>query len=148
MKSILKSTTKSSRKLTLLFVLVCLVSLIAAFAVGISDHLSGLTLCYISAISAILVFAHAWRKLNNFLVLLFVSLIAFLLFVILHNVFYALSKMTADIIVLRLLLEFFHVVFFLTATLVCPAGFLVGTVGGIITVITYFKKKQTQDKSA
>ena len=65
----------------------------------------------------------------------------FFVFVVMHNVFYALGQMAADINILGHLLDCFHAVFFLIAILVCPAGFLVGVVGSIVATMTYFKKK-------
>ena len=122
-------------------------SLVAAFIVGISGNLPGLALCYVAAISIVLAFVHRWRKVWKFLILLGASLVGFGVFVVLHNVFYGLAQMAADIIVLSWLLEFFHAVFFIIATLVCPAGFLIGVVGGIVTTITYSKKDQTKCKA-
>ena len=143
MKSFLGPTsTKGSRRLTLLWVLICCGSLIAAFIVGISNNLPGLALCYVAAISIILAFVHRWRRVWKFLILLGASVVGFFVFVVLHNVFYGLGQMATDINILAQLLDFFHAVFFIIATLVCPTGFLIGAVGSILTAITYFKKKK------
>ncbi len=139
---------KGSRKLTLLWIVICCGSLIAAFIVGISGNLPGLSLCYVAAISIILAFVHAWRRVKYFFILLCSSLVGFAVFAVMHNVFYALGQMAADIVVLSQLLEFFHAVFFLIAILVCPAGFLTGVVGSIVTTIMYFKKRRTQSRAA
>ena len=127
-------------------VVICCGSLISAFIVGISGNLPGLALCYVAAISIILALVHSWRRSKYFLILLCASLAGFAVFVLLHNVFYALSQMATDIIILRKLLEFSHALFFLIAILVCPAGFLVGIVGSIITTAMYFRKRRTKDK--
>ena len=142
------TSTKSSRRITMLLCIICCGSLMAAFIVGISGNLPGLALCYVAAISIILAFVHSWRSVKYFLILLFASLVGFAAFVVLHNVFYALGQMAANIIVLSQLLEFSHAVFFLIATLVCPAGFLIGVVGSIVATITYLKKRRTQNKAA
>ena len=140
--------TKNSRRLTLLLCVICGGSLIAAFIVGISDNLPGLALCYVAAVSIVLAFVHTWRKVKLFLLLLGVSLVGFVVFVVLHNLFYAFGQMAVNIIVLKQFLEFLHAIFFLVAILVCPAGVLIGVVGSIVTVITCFKKRRIRDKAA
>ena len=139
---------KGSRKVTLLWIVICCVSLTAAFIIGISGNLPGLAMCYVAAISIILAFVHTWRRVKYFSILLIASLIGFFVFVILHNVFYGLGQMAADINILRQLLDFLHAVFFIIATLICPAGFLVGAVGSAVTTIVYFDKKRAHNKTA
>ena len=127
-----------NRKLSLIFIVICCVLLTAAFFVGISGNPPGLFLCYLATAALILAFVHRWRKLKSFLILLGISIIGFVVFVILHNVFYAFAEMTADIIILNYLLEFLHAVFFLIAVLVCPTGLLIGTIG---IAAVFFKKE-------
>ncbi len=135
---------KRSRKVTLVWVTICCVSLIVAFFIGISDNLPGLLLCYVAVTALILAFVHTWRQVKRFLILLGASLIGFPLFVILHNLFYGLGQVAADIIVLGTLLEFLHAVFFLVAIMVCPPGVLIGAVG---SVVTYCKGRQVSDET-
>ncbi|MDY6875894.1 MAG: hypothetical protein SWK90_06805 [Chloroflexota bacterium] len=135
---------KRSRKVTLVLVTLCCVSLIVAFLIGISDNPPGLVLCYIAVTALILAFVHTWRQVKRFLILLGASLIGFPLFVILHNLFYALGQVAADVIVLGTLLEFLHVVFFLVAIMVCPPGVLIGAVG---SVVTYCRGRQVSDET-
>ena len=135
---------KRSRKVTLVLVTLCCVSLIVAFFIGISDNLPGLVLCYVAVTALILAFVHTWRQVKRFLILLGASLIGFPLFVILHNLFYGLGQVAADIIVLGSLLEFLHAVFFLVAIMVCPPGVLIGAVG---SVVTYCKGRQVSDET-
>ena len=137
--------TKSSRRVTILWVAICCGFLMAAFVVGISGNLPGVALCYLAAISIILAFVHSWRRVKYFFILLSISLVGFFVFVVLHNVFYGLGQMAVDINILAQLLDFFHAVFFIIATLVCPAGFLIGVVGSVVTMIAYFKKKRVQN---
>lgn len=134
--------------MTLLWVVLCCGSLIAAFIVGISGNLPGLALCYVAAISIILAFVHFWRRVKYFLILVGASAVGFFVFALSHNVFYGLGIMASDIIVLHHLLEVLHVASFLIAIFVCPAGFLVGVVGSAVTVITCFKKRRTQSRPA
>jgi hypothetical protein len=119
------------RKITLLFLAISCLSLISAFIVGISGNRTGITLCYIAATALILAFTHKWRKMKNFLILSGLSVLGFGVFVVLHNLFYALAELAADIIVLRYVLEFLHAAFFLIALILCPSGLVIGAVGSL-----------------
>jgi hypothetical protein len=77
---------------------------------------------------------------KSFLVLSAVSLVGFGVFVVLHNLFYGLAKLAADIIVLKYPLEFLHAVFFIIAVLICPSGLAIGAVGSLLAAIVYFRK--------
>ena len=139
---------KRDWKVTFVWLVVFCVLLASAFIVGISGNMPGLLLCYLAACAVILAFVHSWRSVKYFFILLGTSLVVFFVFVVLHNVFYGLGQMAAEINVLRQLLDFFHAVFFLTAILVCPAGFLIGLVGSVVTTVAYFEKKGMIDKVA
>ena len=132
---------KSSRRVTLIWLAICGVSLSVAFLIGIDDNPPGIMLCYLAATALILAFVHPWRKVKYFLMLAGASLIGFFLFAILHNVFYALAQMAENIIVLRQLLGFLDAGSFLVAIIVCPPGILVGMAG---SVIMYFKQRKMQ----
>ncbi len=56
----------------------------------------------------------------------------FFLFVLLHNAFYALAELSADIAVLSAVLDFLHAAFFFMAVPVSPLAFLVGVVVAIV----------------
>ena len=71
---------KKSRRVTVGLVVLCCVSLIAAFIVGISDNPPGLVLCYLATVSLILAFVHTWRKVKYFLILLGASVVGFAVF--------------------------------------------------------------------
>jgi len=73
--------------------------------------------------------------LRKFLILTGASATGFFVFVLLHNVFYALNVITSNIIILKYLTEILHVAFFLIAIFVCPLGFLIGAIGSIIILV-------------
>jgi len=139
---------RTRRKVSFGFVVLCCVLLLAAFIVGISDNPPGLALCYLAAVSLILAFVHAWRKGKYFLILLGSSVIGFAVFAVLHNVFYALAEISSDIVVLSRMLKFLDVASFLVAIFVCPAGLLIGAIGGMLTVAARFKKRQACNESS
>ena len=72
------------------------------------------------------------KKLKVFLILTGASAIGFPVFVILHNLFYALGILAGNIIVLKYLFEFLHAAFFIIALIVCPIVFIIGIIGVIV----------------
>jgi len=115
---------------TMLFLAGAAVALAAALLVGISDNLPGVALLYVAVTSLVLAFTHRWRVTKRFVILLVASLIGFPLAAVLHNAFYALGELAP---VIKPATEALHVVFFLVALLLCPAGVLVGAVGSLVT---------------
>jgi len=73
--------------------------------------------------------------LKAFLLLTGISASGFFVSVFFHNVFYALSIIVSQIIVLRYLMEALHVLFFIIAIFACPLGFMVGLVGSIVMLV-------------
>lgn len=129
-------------KKTIIFISFSCLSLLIAFVIGISDHPPGILLCYASAASLILAFVHKWRRLRSFLILLGVSIAGFLMFVFLHNFFYALAEYSSNIIILKILFEFLHVITFITAIFLFPAALFVAIVAILIIVSLGFLTKQ------
>ena len=84
-----------------------------------------------------LLLIHLTRKekikgnLRKYLLLTGSSAAGFFIGVFLHNFFYALAVISQPVYVLGKLMEFFHVIFFLIATLACPIGFLIGMIGSL-----------------
>jgi len=108
---------------------------ISAILVGVSDNLPGIVLCYLAAITLIIAVTRTWKRTKLFLILLGASVGGFIVFVVLHNVFYGLTILTSHISALSHLMEVFHVAFFIIAVFLCPAAFLVGVIGSIVLAI-------------
>ena len=66
-----------------------------------------------------------------FLLLTGASTVGFMLFVVLHNVFYAIGMLTISTPILNQLMEILHVTFFILAIPICPIVFAVGAIGTI-----------------
>ena len=140
--------SERSIRLTLALIAVGFACLMLALIVGIADNPPGLALVYLAVIAWIVALAHRWRRLKSFLILLVVSLAAFPLAVILHNLLYALAQMAADIAVVGPLLEFLEVVFFLIAVLVCPPGAVVGAMGSAVMAIQHSRGQRRSNESS
>jgi len=109
--------------------------LVSAIAIGISDNMPGLVLCYLATVTLIVAPVRAWRKTKKFLILLGASALGFFVFALLHNAFYAITILTSHIAALSHLMEAFHIISFIIAVFLCPAAFLVGAVGSIVCAI-------------
>lgn len=70
-------------------------------------------------------------KLKKFLLLTGASAAGFFVFVILHNVFYAINFLTKDIFILNYLMQGLYVLFFFIAVPICPIVFLIGLIGSV-----------------
>lgn len=123
---------KHNRKLTFFFFATACISLAIAFIIGIADNLPGILLLYLGTISLILTFIHKWREFKKFKTLTLVSIIGIPVFIVLYNLLYGLSKMSAEITLLSSFLNLLSGLSFLLAIIVCPAGLLIGLVGAVI----------------
>jgi len=108
--------------------------LAAAFILGIADNPPGIVLAFSGVIALAAIPVRNWRKTRKFLILLALSLVGFFVFVLLHNFFYALSRMT-DIQALKIAMNWLEVVSFLAAIFLAPAGSIIGVIGSLFTWI-------------
>ena len=131
---------RKRKRLSILAGIFCAL-VISAVIVGVSDNIPGIVLCYLATVVLVVAPTHSWRKTKSFLILLAASVIAFFVFVLLHNAFYALTILANHIAALSHLMEALHVVFFIIAIFLCPATFLVGAVGSIVCAITGHRKR-------
>jgi len=74
--------------------------------------------------------------LRKYLLLTGASSAGFFVFIVLHNLFYALAVISENITILKYILEILHAGFFIIAVIVCPIGILIGMIG------TLFVKKK------
>jgi uncharacterized membrane protein (GlpM family) len=111
---------------------------VAAAARGISDDVPGLLLAYPAACCLVLAVAHSWRSSKQFRRLLVASLVGFVVFTALHIPLENLADEEGawgdDV------LGALGATFFLIATMVCPAGVVVGAVG---SVVTWMRERQS-----
>lgn len=117
--------------LTLVFLVIGGLSLAGGLFVGIADHLPGLLLVYGAVTSFIMAFAHRWREPRKFFFLLGLSFLSFIVFAVLHNVFYAIGE-GSNVSWVTSLMDVLHIGSFLVAVLICPPGILVGLIGYFI----------------
>jgi hypothetical protein len=106
----------------------------ASALVGLNDNPPGLLLALLACMAALTAFVHPWRTARQFGYLVLISALGFGLSAVLHNVFEALADQGTTA-VSRYGLQPLGVTAFLVATLVCPAGFLVGIIGAIVMFI-------------
>jgi len=128
-------STPRNRIKTLILLMICGLSAIAAAAVGIDDNPPGILLAFLAATSFVLAFVHPWRTARQFRSLLYASVLGLALFVILNNVFAAVAHNSATAGALQILLQGLAVAAFFLATLISPAAFIVGAVGSVAMFI-------------
>jgi len=75
------------------------------------------------------------KKQRKFLLLTSASACGFFIFVFLHNLFYAFTIISENILALKYFFEFLHTIFFIIAVILCPLGFLAGAIGSILLFI-------------
>ena len=122
----------SGWKLTVLFLVAAVAAAAAALSIGINDNPVGITALYVASASLILAWAHRWRRAKSFVVLLVVSALGLPVAAVAHNLFYALGEWAKDSTLIVGTAEFLHVLFFLVAILLCPAGVVIGAVGSLV----------------
>jgi hypothetical protein len=127
-------STPHNRKRTFLFLAACCVLAIGAALVKVSDNPPGIVLALLAAAAFILAFVHPWRTARQYRIFFFASVLGFVLFAILHNVFEAVASKAASVGIVHGVLEGVGVAAFLLAIMVCPAAMLVGAVGWVITL--------------
>jgi nitroreductase len=106
---------------------------IAAFIFGVADNPPGIIALYLT----LLCIAGAWvwnlPGPRDYWTIFFLSLAAFPVGVILHNVFYALAIFTAEIPFLEGLFGFLDAFFFLVAVMAAGPAALAALIGGIVS---------------
>ena len=133
-------STPRNRNRTFILFAVCGVLAIAA-AIGIDDNPPGLLLAFLSASAFVLAFVHPWRASKQFRYLIYASVLGFIVFAVLHNVFdFVASKLGGSGLVPGLL-NGAGAAFFLVAVLLCPPGLLVGAVGA---AVMYRRERHSQ----
>ena len=128
-------STPHNRIKTLILLLICGLSSIAAAAVGINDNPPGILLAFLAATAFVLAFVHPWRTARQFRFLLYASVLGLALFAILNNLFAAVAHNSVTAGALQNLLQGLAVAAFFLATLICPAAFIVGAVGSVAMFI-------------
>lgn len=103
---------------------------VAAAVAGISDNIPGIALAYLAALAFVVAFAHPWQESKQFLRLMYASVVGLVVLMLLHNLFDTmagnLGGFGSDLV------GGASAVFFVAATMICPAGFLVGAIGAAV----------------
>lgn len=106
---------------------------LVALALGIADRPLVAALLVLGLGGVVAAFTPAWTRPRPFLLLAAAGALAFPVFVVLHNAFYALGEVTGDLPVVPAVAGALAAVTFLAAILLSPAVLLVGLVGALVT---------------
>ncbi len=113
--------------------------------IGMGPHIIILWILLFSAGVGLIITTYKEKisgKRKLFLLFSGFSSAGFSLFVVLHNLFYALGTVTGNLGILNKIISFFEVAFFLAAVIICPVGLIVGIVGTLILL-----RKSQSEKS-
>lgn len=106
---------------TYIYLLLSIISMLAALMVSIPDNPPGIVLSFISSILLVLAFTHNFTSIKSYVILTIVSIAGFVVSAVLHNFLEVGGKGTS--------IELIGVFFFLVAIFICPAGLVVGILG-------------------
>lgn len=118
-----------------------------AFVLGVSDNPPGILLLYVGLTCLAGAWIWNWSAPRDYWILLLISLMAFPLGVILHNLLYALATLAGGIRILGAILEFLQVFFFLVALMAAGPTALAALVGGIINSWFGMKRLTLKNRS-
>ena len=108
-------------KKTYIYLMLSIISMLAALMVSIPDNPPGIVLSFISSILLVLAFTHNFTTVKSYAILTISSIAGFVISAVLHNFLEVGGKGT--------FIELIGVFFFLVAIFICPAGLVVGIIG-------------------
>jgi len=133
-------STPRNRTVSIIFFAIGIVLATSAMIIGINDNPPGIFMAFGAVAALILAIIHPWRTARHYLRFLIAGIVAFVLFAILHNVFYGLAEITEDQSILQKALQVLDVTSFLIAVLICPPAIVIGAVGSIAVLIGRFRR--------
>lgn len=125
-------STHRNRVLTVVVLAIAAAFAATAGFVGISDNPPGILLAYGAATALVLAVVHPWRRSRQYRYLLYVSVLGFVVFAALHNVFEVVAGRMGGAGFLYAVLEGIQVAAFLIAVLICPPAVIIGAVGAVV----------------
>lgn len=121
------------QKISLAFAAAAAVTgIVTAMVWSLLEDSPGVILAYLTAGFLIMAFIHHWQQPGKFLILALLSVFAFFVFVVLHNLAYAAAELTAATPALSGFFSVIDVLSFLLAVLVAPAAAGIGLVSALI----------------
>ena len=124
-------STHRNRVVSVVCVAIAGVLAAAAGFVGISDNPPGILLAYGAAAALVLAVVHPWRSSRQYRYLLYASVLGFVTFAVLHNVFEVVAGRMSGPAFVVAVLQGIQVAAFLIAVLVCPPALILGAVGAV-----------------
>ena len=118
------------RKTSIIFLIIGIFLLIISLVIGIPKNTTGSTIFFLSVVSFMLVYIHAWKKISKFQILTIASIISLFFFIMAHNIFAGTAEVSEGIPFLQKIIEALDIIFFYIAVFVCPAAALLG-LGGL-----------------
>ncbi|HZD06206.1 MAG TPA: hypothetical protein VE173_14950, partial [Longimicrobiales bacterium] len=115
-----------SNRWSRLFLAVGVLALVAALVAGIADNVVGLVLVNVACFGVVAALTTGWTRPRPFLLLAGAAVVGFPVFVLLHNVFYAVGLAAGGVPLVPAVFDILGGAAFVLAVLVCPASLIVG----------------------
>ena len=125
-------STHRNRVVSVVCVAIAGVLAAAAGLVGISDNPPGILLAYGASAALVLAVVHPWRSSRQYRYLIYASVLGFVVFAALHNVFEVVAGRMGGPGFLYAMLQGIQVAAFLIAVLICPPALIIGAVGAVV----------------
>jgi len=129
-------STPRNRIKTLILLVVCGLSAIVSAVIGIDDNPPGVLLAFLAATAFVLAFAHPWGTARKFTLLLLASVFGFVLFIFVNIISDSIAQNPTTSDTLKNLIQSpAYSAVNLIFAMICPAVFIVGTVGSLTMFI-------------
>lgn len=129
-------STPRNRIRTLIFLVVCGLSAIAAAVMGIDDNPPGIFLALLAAAAFVLACTHPWRTARKFMFLLLASVLGVVFFIILNMISDSIVQNPTSSSALRNLIQSpANDALNLILTMLYTAAFIIGVVGSVAMFI-------------
>lgn len=130
----LASFTASNRRRTILLLAAGVVFVAAGVIVGIADNAPGVLLVYLGSVAGVTAMVHPWRATHKYRYLAYASVLALGLLVLLEVLLAHLGGQGAGGLSTHFV-KSLSAAAFLIAAFLCPAGFIVGVIGALVTFL-------------
>lgn len=122
-------------RISIIFFIAFVTTLIISFIVGIDDNLPGVILLYLSSIFLVLTLIFQWKNNDRYLYLILGSILGLILFGLLHNLFEVLEQNIKSESI-SIIVNYIGIGFFFIALFLAPSALIVGIFGIFINKIS------------
>lgn len=129
-------STQQNKKTRLILLVICVLLIIGAGAIGVNDNPPGILLAFLAGVTFVLAFVHHWRSPRKFIFLFLASILGFILFIILGITFDSISQNPATSPALMNMIQSpANDALWLVVIMLSSAAFFIDAIGSIVMFI-------------